>query len=363
MDIVLTFILYTFLVISVTYLVGYSVEHKRKQMKILILAAFLCGLVAAFRGTTGCDSSMYMDAYRYGTSSITRWSDFEFGFVMLVRFLNMLRLPYHAMFFVMAFVPALAVFKAIIVEKALIDVKVATFIYVSDLYFFGLNGMRQQFAICLCLYAFVLFFRNKKRKAFVLIAIACLFHRSALMCFIVIGINLFYKSKHKRVIITVIIIAALTLVSNRRILGDLITAVTRNSYYGGYVTRDADTGTTIFKYYLKNLPLFLIPALQIKKMRKDNRYYVFLLLMVVGLILSSLGAITATQVSRIGMYFSYMKIFTCAYCAKLPEPIKVSSVNGVRLNKYLIYSFFSLMYYYSYFIRGFSLIVPYGKAL
>ena len=318
-------------------------------------------MIAAFRGTAGSDSQMYINAYNFGTDSISRWVDFEPGFKLVVQVLNKLNLPYHAMFFTFSFLSAVVCIKAMDLEKDIINVKVAAFIYITDLYFWGFNGIRQMIAVSIYLLAIPLYLRNRKLISVFLILLAAAFHFSAFMGLITIIIYEVYKSKYKKQLFAIGAVALIILITKRDFLGGIIDVLTGNTYYSGYITRDAETGTTLFNYYIKLCPILVIPILTWKKIITEKKAFMYFSLMVFGIVLSSLGAVTATQVSRLGMYFSMCEIFTLAYCANYKLPVRIgNSMYGKKMTEFIIIFYFVLFFYYSYFIRGFSQLVPYG---
>ena len=363
MTLFLTLVLYLIFIGTISCLMMNLSGNKGKNKVFVLTCATICGLLAAFRGTTGSDSAMYIAAFCNGSESVFRWQEFEIGFVVLINILKQMGASYHMMFFVMAFFSAYCVFSAIAHERSYIDTSVASLIYASDLYFFGLNGMRQHLAVCLCLYAFVLFFDKKYMRTLLLIVIAILFHKSALMCLVIYMTFVIYKSKYKKMIFSIVVVILLLLVANRELMGKMVYIITKSSYYASYITRDAETGTTIFKYYVKCIPIAIMPLLCFEDIEKNNKMLIFILFMYMGIILSSLGAVTATQVSRLGMYFSNMKIFVLGYCAKRSLPIKSGVLVSSTFNRKMICAYFLLMFYYSYFYRGFSHLVPYGQSL
>lgn len=336
----------------------HGTSHKR--MSCMAIAALLCGLIAAFRGTTGSDSAMYINAFINGPQSISRWEEFEIGFVIVVNVLNTLGATYHWFFFLMEFLTSLFVFLAVAEERNLIDTKLAVFIYMTDLYFFGFNGLRQAVAVGIGLYAMVLYFNEKRVGSFLWILFAACFHRSALICILAYALKLICKNRYRKMIMWLIFGVALILVANRQLLGEIVYILTGSGYYRGYLTRTAPVDTTVFKYYLKLAPLLLVVFANIKNYEKGNEFFVYFVLMVVGLIISSLGAITQTQVARLGMYFSYMKILVCGFCVAQKIPIRMNCMSGKIFVRGLLYIFFYGMFFYSYFIRGFSMLVPYG---
>lgn len=332
-------------------------KHKRTRRISLLFACLLPVLLATFRGETGTDSSMYRRAYEYG--DVFRWVDFEIGFRTLMNVLHSMRMPYQMVFFIMAFGTTLPILLAINKKKDVINVYLAGIIWITDFYMFSMNAMRQALAISLCIYAFILYLDNKKIWALLLIALACTFHTSALMCFALIFCKILFDNRHSKALITVAIIAVVFLVMNRSLLGSLISMVTGKSYYGAYVTRDAYTDGSVISYFIKISPILIISTLNFRNYHKDRDFIVYYALMIMGYIFSSLGYVTATQVGRIGEYFSNLSILVLAFDGKYKTPIGKKRYIKAKNIRMVLYAYLVVVFLYDYFYKGFSKLVPY----
>ena len=365
MSAALTFVFYNLIFIlfcRLVYKASRSGEKKRKRL--ILTACVLCGLVAAFRGNTGTDSAMYRNVYIYGVGSLTRWVEFEPGFKLAMKIMHLMHMPYQAFFFLWQFISTYLCIKFILYYQKDIDVRISSFAYITSLFFSGLNAMRQIMAIAICLYAICVFFDNHRKKAIVLICVSGLFHRSGLICLGVVALYFVIRNKkvYKFVIAGSIVVIAF-LVVNRSILGSIIRIVTGSGYYSAYFTRDAYVDSSLFSYYLKQLPLLFILISNIiynKFDRKSGKgkYWIYVLTLF-GVVLSSIASITDTQAGRLGLYFSSFKILVYGLISYSGLMISRKTKIGYRYCKYGSMAYMYLIFIYDYFIKNFSSIVPY----
>lgn len=361
MGVFLTFALYMTFIIGISGLLKISFQQKKASVRngLFITAVVLCALLAAFRGSAGTDSDMYRRAYEYGEQTLTRWVDFESGYVFLMNILRRIHIPYQGLFFVMEFLTTLFAFLTIRREKDDINVFLAAFIYMIDMYFFSWNGMRQALAISLCIYAISLFLDGKNVKSVMIIVLAMQFHYSAMICLAVIGAKIVFDNRNSKLLMTIIFGVAIMLVLNRPLLGNIVRQLTGSGYYASYITRDAYTDSNIFKFFLKISPVLIIVVLNYKNYLKDRKYLVYFGIMVCGYIISSLSSQTNTQVGRLGYYFSYLDMIVIGYCGKQKVLVGKKYYMMPKTVRILCYSYYIVMFLYGTFYRGFAHLVPY----
>lgn len=361
MSIILTFFLYVAITGTTTALVSKGVKTDKKGFRLIILlfTAIILSIMAAYRGGTGTDSLMYQKAYTYGIGSVFRYSEFEIGFRILIDILKGFGFTYHALFFVMSFTGTCFVFATILHFEDCIDVKLAAFVYVLNLYFYSYNAMRQGMAICICLYAMTAFVEGKNLKSLVCILLAGMFHTSAFICIAIIAARFLYQRRYSKVFIVATIAVALFLVFNRYLLGDIVYRLTSSLYYASYFKRDAYADGSTVRYYIKALPLLFVSLKSYRNYESKSEMRVFFVLMICGIILGSLETMTATQVGRVGAYFDNLEILLIPFCARYSLPligkIKLSRRNLIQI----LYLYYFLLAAYSMFYRGFSDMVPY----
>jgi hypothetical protein len=362
MSIILTFFLYNILIFGYYECVNRGLHAKKHKFKFLILGCILCGIVAAFRGESGSDTAMYRTLYYSGVNAIHRWESFETGYVFTVNVFRTLGLSFEGFLFFVAAITTGLITWFITKNISEINLFVACMAYTTDLYFFGFNGIRQTIAICVCICAIELIYQKKTKIAFLLIVLATFFHRSAAIVLLVLVLKIVIKNKkiYKFIIVGTILLI-LFFVLNREILGKIIYFITNSIYYESYATRDAETGSNIINYFIKQMPIILISYFGLMHCEYNNEkiknYYALALF---GITFSSIGSITQTQIARLGMYFSSFKIYVYGYVTNNRLYLtKKYFVDGKTIKIISIIYLYSL-FIYNYFIKGFSNIVPYG---
>ena len=352
-----------------------------------MMIAVLIGVISAFRGSTGTDSDIYRRAYEYGENAILHWTEYEPGYQAWVSLLKEHSFSYRMLFGSMGFLTSLFIVLTIIREKDKINPFIASFIFFSDLFMMSMNIIRQAMAMSVCIFAMTLFFAGKsystypyplnllddknkppnemfKRQciAIILILIASQFHKSALICLaIVIGKTVFTQKNIPILLISFFCIFSI-LLFNRDILYSIVYFLTRSHYYASYFNSTVSSGGSFGGYYIQNLPIIAISALYYGQYKKDPKQFQLFTFMMIGVLFSSIGVITNSQVNRIGFYFKYLDIIVIAYCAN--QPLK-NKIFRIKVNKSMI-TLLVLLYYmtafiYKVYIAGFNELIPYGK--
>lgn len=361
---VITFLLYMAIVILMTEITSYAMNVRKKfTSNILIIAVIvISSAVVAFRGITGTDSAMYITLYEDGANSIFRWNQIENGFLLFMKLVRNLGGSYQLFFFLVSSLTTGFILMTIAHEKKIINVRIAAVIYFTDLYFNSFNIMRQSLAISICLYALIIFFDRKKITGILLILLAAQIHYSAYVCLLVILGDFLFNNRNTRTNILMmftLFIGILFLISHRLLLGNIVQLVTGNQYYAGYITRDDYTGGSFLIYYLKIFPILSIPFLYLRYYKNHAYMNVLFVLMICGYIMSSLGAVLATQVGRIGMYFTTLSIVMLGFCCNNDIYIGNKIVVKKDIVSFCVYSFYILMFIINVFVSKYYEIVPY----
>lgn len=360
MNVAITLILYLSVACITVMLLykGAVCENKNSERMYFIFALVITALLAAFRGTTGSDSAMYRMAYESGGQDVFRWSKFEPGFLFLINVMRSLHLPYQSFFFIMQVITSGFIFKAILLVKEDINIPVAAFIYMTDLYMQSFNMMRQAVAVAIAVYVFTIYGKGRRLESFILIGIASLFHKSAIICFVIIFARIFFENKYAQIVMGMAFLVTLFLIFNRPIFGKLVEVITGSGYYAAYITRDAQSDGSLLGYFLKNGPIIIISLLHFRDYKDYPKMLTYFGLMICGYILSALGAITATDVQRIGIYFTSLNIVLAGYCCK--KDINLGKyVFPANWTQILCIGYFLVFFLYNIFYRGFSELVPY----
>lgn len=338
--------------------IAYYSKHKSKRG---ISKAILFGvpvLIATFRGTTGSDSLMYIQAYRGIDAAVAaRWNGFEPGFIGLVKILNNLGMPAMSLFFLMGSFTVLFFILFVENEKKYIDVKIATLIFMLDLLLFCMNGMRQGMVITLSLYAISVYLDGRKVQSVILVCIGTLIHISSLITLGVIVVDFIKNSKHYRIIVALMCVVTLFFVLNRTILGSIVSIVT-NPAYAAYITADVESDGRFLNYIMKYGPFILLIVLGIPESKKYRKMRVFILLTIIGYITLLLSLFTGTQVQRLGYNFLYLNTAVIGYCVQYDLKVERIKFKHQEIRTMVIL-WCVILCIWNYFIKGYNEVVPY----
>ena len=357
----ITFLFYALLMLCVPSIFNKSIKNKGIG-KIsyyyfgLFLALGILSLVACFRGNTGTDTLMYVNAYK--TQNFIRTYDhFEFGFILLCRLLFALGLPYQTMLFFMCFLQSLFVFKAIEHEKAVVHVRLAIYIYIATLYLNSFNIMRQSLAVGICFYAMIVYMDGKYIQSIIWILLAMQFHEKS---FIVLGIIVakLVFDRSSRVFMAIVFALVVYLVYHREFLNEMYKFIF--GYYTGYLSNDVETHGNIYSYLVKMSPIILLMFLGFRDYLENKKYRTFMGVTIVGISFGMLEYFTNTQVGRIGEFLSCLEIVVLPYIAC--KGVKINKIRffSPRLTRYFIYAYFFVIFIYNYAYRNFGELFPYG---
>lgn len=387
MSSIITFILYSILIFGSATIMNKSVLTQNKYLIYIsgILVTIILAVFAALRVNAGTDTAMYRYAYENGANHVFRWVDFESGYLMIMNILHYFDCSSNTLFFIMNFFTCGFIIMSIIIERNNINVFVAMIIFISNFYFYSFNALRQTFAASICFFAMCIFFKTdynyqriltlssnlkielnlRKILSFVLILFATCFHTSASIClFLFIG-NIFFNEKNTFKLLIISFIVLTLLMFNRDILANIVLKLTGSGYYANYISRDAASDGSFITYYIKNMPSILISTLCLKNFNTSKERLYMYALMIIGIILASIGSVTATFVNRIGLYFSCLNIIVLSYCCKNDICIKTFAQNKLKITSGIL-SVITVLYFYALFIynvfyRGFNQLVPYGN--
>lgn len=359
MYIFLTFLLYISIILILPYLVDVSLKQK-KSIKLVALTfiSIFCAFIAAFRGNSGTDTSMYRTLYEFGEISILRWVKIEPGYMILNNFFKNLGFSSNVFLGFLSFLTTFFILQSINLEKEKINVYISSLVYFSTLYFQSFNIVRQALAVSICLFAMLLYLNNNKLIGIIFIILAALIHRSAILCLFIIVAKFIFERKNSKLIFYISLMLLLFLVLDRNLFGKIILVITGSQYYAGYVLRDSGSKGSFLLYYLKLLPVLFISFLEIKNYKKNQSINVMFILMLFGYILSSIGVFTSTDINRLGLYFSSCNIVIMGYCANTNINIKGTYISKNVLAT-IIMLYFILSFIIETFVMGYYEIVPY----
>ena len=300
----------TYLVYIPTFLIiifaSYLAQKKNKR-RYIVFAAVVLAVVAGLRAeSVGVDTANYVKLFGHiAQGRLELAYGLEESFKYICAFLLQIWNNNNFLLFVFALITSAFVFLRLWDFKDRISLTWATAVYFAVLYFLSFNIMRQLVAVAIVFFATRYLERKKYFSFLLLVAIASLFHKSALIGVVFIGLEIFawaYLNRKQRNWIGMLLFISPVLVV---ILGYVL--ITR--YYQYFANIKLDFGALLIVKLL--IWMLTAPTLRKEIMRSNENqnnssvaysfatckiYYLF------GILLTSLGYMIQ-YMDRVGLYF------------------------------------------------------------
>lgn len=345
----------------------------------ILLPCILAGLRA---DTVGTDVKVYVEPmYNAAKESHTfsaylnqRWfatwrymyvKDFEIGFSLVVFFIQKLCRSLAMVLFVIQVLIIGPIYWGLKNMHKPYPICFGMFVFYSLFYNTSLNMMRQWIAMAILFMAFSYLVSDRKKEYCILVLVACLFHTSAIMGFVILVVYMY--STKKRNNIKIAIFKLDEAVSPIKIFAygcvallslNIITAIlshTGLSKYIGYIQGNNGLYLLPNQIFLR-LPMILLFVIRWKKILKEDRLAPFYgSMLVLDLLASQLMSLNV-YAFRIGSFFSEYNMLS--YSAMV-----YAGNRKYRTNRYvtLLYVLANMLYYwvYYYVIAGTHATFPY----
>lgn len=360
------------LLIKISYLV-----NKKILKKVFIILAFLipCILAGLRKETIGTDLQVYVKPmFQFAIDSKnfqeflsktwinkvtgTRWfiTDVEIGFSLFLYLITKIFKSFQVLLFLFQLVIITLIYKGLKFFKN-------QYLYLSMLTYYFLyyvvtfNIIRQYLAIAIIFYGLKFLIERKYRYYILLNILALFFHKSAIIGLAILllysisdnnRIKLFFlKIKIKNKIKIVILISILVLILFQL---EFITNILQSVGLEKYKSYLKGEYSFLPKQFLLRIPFVCLIFTEYKK-NKENRIYLFaLLLNIIDLFLSQLGSVTPNS-WRIAQYFS---IYNIIFYPMVCDSGKYKIFKKLFLISYLVF-YFS----YTILILGNHEVYPY----
>lgn len=352
-----SFIFYFIIILITIFLSALSIYNKnpktRKVYKILCI--LIPAIVAGIRYDVGTDYLLYERGYHaiLENSQVRHYVGFEPGYTFLNKLVGIFLGDFSFLMFFMSFFTIMYVYKALENEKDNIPLPLGMAIYMFLFYLTTLNLVRQSLAIALVLYAVTSL--NKKSKIYCIfyILFASLFHTSSFIALPIILSKKVLNDYRKKYLQIFIMLTLLILISNLKLLGELVYIITKSNYYAGYFLRESNSGASLLNHLLKNAPLILIPIISLKNGKENKNFLFYFNLYMIGQIISLVKLYSGTNVQRLALYYTYFCIFLFPYSYKLIDK------KYKKLLLYFILGVTIFIWYTDYFHNFYSEVIPY----
>ncbi len=160
------------------------VDKKNKGMKTFVWLSFIAiGVLIAFRSTeVGADTKNYYSAFREMAQPHYNSENTEIGYLWLVKILNKITSNAQILFILQG--ALVTVSAAVFVSKnvsKLYEAYIAVLSFMAfNLFSFHLSGVRQSFAMSICLFSYEFIKKKKLIWFLLLVGLATLFHGTAI---------------------------------------------------------------------------------------------------------------------------------------------------------------------------------------
>lgn len=326
-----------------------------KQFKgyLYIVLFVLLFFLIALRDNIGTDYGAYVNIYNYYNSNFNQNVPREEAFKMINFLSKNLFDNYYVMFAIMGFISMLFLFIGVANYTNYIFISLG--IYFVRFYFLrDFNQIRQGVACTIILYSTLFLSDKNKKKYFLYVIIATLFHRVALIGFVAYFFNLYIKESRRKIYVMLLFSIFISLLPMQKIIYLLSFNLIDPAYFFDEInafTLGLFNPTTLMQFFILVVFVNLENAL---KNRQKNYYVLRNLYTLSTLILVSLNqlAVIAGRVSTVYATLEIIIIPSFIYCFK--NKIIVSL---------LIFLYIIVMFYINVYLRLGADYWPYRSIL
>ena len=370
----------TFIASCLIAAIGLSIRNRSLFLYrvLIIIAILLPSLLAGFRDSgVGTDMKVYGDRYFAYAKSI-RMSEFfaitdcEYGYGLFVYLIAHFTDTTFWMYFMIEFFIMMLIWSCI--DDYLEDIykPFALLTYYLMFYSFSLNLLRQAMAMAVILYSFKFVRRHKFMPTILCCLIASLLQKTSIVSIIIYPIyqvcvttdeiennprrNYILKqfvNRYRYYILAIIIIAAMLIIKNARII---ITAIYfyLNDYHAiFYGLQNSNTNAIVYMLYMLLLILFTA-----YEMKVHSTYYLFYIIMMgISIIMYQLKNVS-NAAYRISLYYSIYLVVL------LPKMIQEIDNQKNRVISLIVSIIVMDVYAYDFFIsRLYNQTYPYTSMI
>lgn len=327
--------------------IGYSI--------FMILSMLFPIVAAGIRYNVGVDFGSYVVIYNIIENS-SFWQNIKTGEVGFV-FLNMasehiFNSPQGVSLF-SSIITIGFLYAAIRDHESKISFSLALFLYFTKLYPFSLNVMRQSIAISIIFYAYKYIVNRDLKKFLIFVAIAALFHTSAIIVIPFYFINGVKQKRSLLIKVTGFFLCIIVVLNVNTILEKMgkIDVISKYSVYSELISKNHISLSSLLSQIII---IFLIIVFWKSLIKRDERVELYFWLYIFGFILT-LAENQIQYAGRIGMYFTILSIILIPYLLKIIK-------NKVIRNsiKVVIIAYGLSLFIFGNYINNVHLIIPFN---
>lgn len=334
----------SFLVLKVFYNNDKLIKKTISNKFILLISFLIIFLPHALRYGIGTD---YFYTYVPGFFRTARGELFynEYLFDLLNKIIYFFTDDFRYLFFICSFLFFIFIYKGILDNSRNIPLSVLL-IFLTQVYFYSMNMVRQSIAIAIIFYSFKFIKEQKHFKFCIFNFIAFLIHSSAIIMLpFSFLVNLNIKKRNKLLVLLFMIFFS-------SLFGDVIfNFINKYTEYGWYYDSVYSKEIIPITLVLLNLVLFFIDLIFIKNSDKYGNILSNIIFFTICVIIISPAF---PLVNRIIKYFTVFHLLYIPYIFKV---LKNSKFN-FYLKTCVLLMFFTIMFYQIYILGG-EAVLPY----
>jgi hypothetical protein len=345
---ILVYLCLTLMMVITSYLAAKS--HKKWMLMIPVL---LFSIVFGMRYGVGIDFYAYLEMFEYGnTPYINVISEsFEPAFVFLIHFCHYFNLGSFGYFFILAFIQIFFLYVSFRKHKYVLSFLPIVLIFTGIAMTGFMNSIRQTIAFCIFVFS-IHYISNKKLIYYcVLILLASLFHRSALILFPLYFIwcnkDQWFRNVNRQVVLVLVSFVAANMVSLQQIV-EYFDLLIDWLGYSRYLDNHGDkmyNNSTLSLGYILILFLYLLIVVNSKRMKlmfADKTFNIMYDLFLIG-VLCEFFFHSSQMMMRITYYFNGFKLVLMSYA--LFYFYKQRFCNTICLARFVVVSLVFLLFF------------------
>lgn len=315
---------------------------KIKKKTLLQFSFFFLFLVAAFRFEFGADYTSYYSFYnKFLLKKYEELTFLEIGYRWLNILISSMKLDFNILLSVISFVNLYFFYRFMIfinIKRSFYWIIFFTYISLYNLYFYHLSMIRQSIAIYIFLFSFQYIYKKEIKKYIIIILLATLFHKSAIILLPIYYINrINFKIKY----ICLFFICSIFFIINVELFVNLLTKVlelVNMDKYVHYINVTPIKFNTGIGFILNICSIFLFSYLLKLKFSKKNKLLIKMIL--ISRLLIFLNIVGISILHRVVSYFDIYTIFIpCIIILSLENKIKKNKLYYILFCSYLFLVF------------------------
>lgn len=353
-------VIYIFMIISTIIMVAcvkkcHLIGNKNLEILFKIMAFLVPFLVMALRYGIGQDYFYTYVPIFEAVKNVGTYQGVEVGYILLNQLVLLFTDDYAFIFILTSFLYYIFIYKAILDNSK--DITLSVFIlFGSCFFFYAMNVTRQSIVIAIFMFSIKYIKERKLVKYMILILLASLIHKIALIFIPIYFIGRFKLDLKKIIILSIIVIIGATFISL------FITRILDGTKYENYINGiySVNKNTSMISPIINSTTLILCLYYKKKDKKKgieDDELNILTNIHAIAFLCSLLLG-TIPMLERVFINFYHVQILT------IPLLLSKEERKDVKLLMYILYILgFSANFIYSVGIKNGNKVLPYRTIL